>query len=298
MQAESWIPTSMAVGSALMSLVLAAFLMEKLLPLRALTEHQWAYKQRPRARLWVIDQDATIQVFLFGGTGAFLGQAIGFPVLGMVLAVMLRVGIGLRVRLTLPVLLRGGRTRIIGTAALYVQDSEQVADALSVNWGGSLSGAPTGNLTVLFLRRLQRRSYLLFMGLLVLTSTIALAGVLGWLGIVAFAVAWGVVGAGVYRCAEFSRLGVDSKLPIVVIILHAVVGAISAAVVWGLGWVSICLVCLGIAWSSYRRGKPRFNADLRMFESGFGSFSPGMIDYYSRGLYGAVFLGTLATAIP
>lgn len=284
---DSSIPDWFAATAALVALILAAWLLEKLMPLRALTEERWVYRERPRHRLRGFDQESLLQIGLFALIGAVLGLSVGWPLVGLAVAIALRIRLGVRGSRRLPALLKAGRTRLIGMSAWFVQDSEVVADSLAANWENWRGREPTDRLTVLFLRRVRRRSYLPTIAVTILTATIALAGSLDKFGIVAYLIAWAILGAALYRCAEFSRVGIISRLPLVVLLIHGALASLAVWVIWGFSSpiLGVILVIASIVWSGFNRGRPRRNFDLTVVDTGLGvNLPPGLTGYYFKGL--------------
>lgn len=284
---EVWIAPEAALSSGIASLVLSAWLMEKFIPLRALPEKRWIYRERPQRRLRSFDRESLVQIGIFTGAGTLIGTATNFPLVCGVIALLARIAPLIRGSHRLPSLLKAGRTRLIGTSSLAVQHSELVADALAANWLRWRPMRPTDNLALLFLRRLQRRSYLLVVTAVIVAATVALAGALGEVAIIMFLLAWSVLGAGFYRCADFSRIGLTSKLPIAVLFAHALLALAIVWIIWGIAnpLVVIPLVIMAVIFSGYTRGRPRQVMALTAVDSGFGiNISPELMNYYLKGL--------------
>src|SRR4051794_37202325 len=66
-------PPGATVAASILTLVLGAWLMERFLPLRALTAERWIYRDRPRQRLRSLDVDTVLQLLGFMGAGLLLG---------------------------------------------------------------------------------------------------------------------------------------------------------------------------------------------------------------------------------
>lgn len=300
-EVATWIPSPIALGAAVFTLLLAGWLAERLVPFAAMAQERWIYRERPRRRLRGLDRDSAIQVLFFLLGGLILGSAAGHPGELAAVGIVARLLPALRSHRRLPQLLRAGSTRLIGTSPWAVQDSEMVSEALAANWLSRHpmpSSAPTASLSRLFLRRVRRRSYLLIIGVVVIGAAVALAGPMAKTGVLCFLLAWGILGAGLFRCANFARLGVSSRLGLVVLAVHGLIALAAVWLIWGLsnpGWGAPMTVAAVIT-VGYRRGLPRQATNPVSVDSGFGvSMSPELINYYLRGIIlGGVLAGTVA----
>lgn len=300
-EVATWIPPPVASGAAVFTLFLAGWLAEHLVPFAAMEQERWIYRERPRRRLRGLDRDSAIQILFFLLGGLILGSATGYPVALTAIGIMARLLPASRSRRRLPELLRAGSTRLIGTSSWAVQDSDMVSEALAASWVSRRPmppSAPTTSLAHLFLRRVRRRSYLLIIGVIAILAAIALAGPMAKIGVLCFLVAWGVLGAGLYRCANFDRLGVSSHLGLVVLVAHGLIALAIVWIVWGLSnpGLGAPLAVAAVVAVGYRRGVPRQAMSLVSVDSGFGvSASPELIDYYLRGIIlGGILAGAVA----
>ena len=283
---DSPVPVPVAGVCAVTTLLLSGWLCERLLPLTALSQQRWIYHERPRRRLRGLDEVSLVQVAAFLLAGLFLGVATGWLVQFTLLGPAARLLPALRRRYRLPDLLRAGRTRLVGSSPWAVQDSEMVADALAATWLRRVGTGVSTSRAALFLRRLRRRSYLLIIAAILLLGGVALAP----LGPCPFILGWGVLGAGLYRCADVSRLRPD-QLWMPVLAGH---GLLAALVVWGIWGANPAATAAAVVFIAYRRGQPRRVITYATVDSGFGiSTSPGLSDYYLRGLV----VGTLLAAL-
>lgn len=177
----------------------------------------------------------------------------------------------------------------------FMQDSEVVADSLAANWGAWRGGEPANRLSVLFLRRVRWRSHLPAIAAVILTVTIALAGALDKVGVIAFPVDRAILGAALYRCAEFSRVGITSRLPVVVLLLH---GIGTAAILWGIWGLSmpalgVAATMGAIAWTGFPGVAPR---QLRPDDAGHRTRRKpptGLIGLLLQGIVGTVALAVV-----
>lgn len=127
------VPREMALVAAVIAVCLFIVLLEKIMPLRAMAELRWVYRQRPYNRMRSWDADSVIQLVATGAFGLLVGASVGQPLLA-VLALGVRVAWGMRRKASLATLLQAGRTRTIGLASLHVQDNELASDALAATW--------------------------------------------------------------------------------------------------------------------------------------------------------------------
>lgn len=132
----------------------------------------------------------------------------------------------------------------------------------------------------------------MLLGALHFTTAIATANALGPAGLLVFALAWTVLGAGVYRCADLRKLQRSMVWEIGVVVVHALVGTLFCAVMWHLTWIGATALFAAFAWGSYQRGQPRRVTRLSYGDSGMGmSAPPELIGYYLRGLMVVVLAG-------
>lgn len=270
------VPHPVAIACAALAIGAIALLVEKLVPLRGMSELRWVYQDRPKGRLRSVDSWTAGLLLSVGLTGLLLGAAVGHPELALV-GVVAQVGSALTTRPTLPNLLAAGRMRMVGSGGLAVQDSELVADALAASW----VSWRTPNFGSLTLTRLLRRNYLLISALLILAAAVALRSAV----LVPFAAAWTILGAGIYRCADVSRVAEPTRAWIPALLVHVAVG-LSTSYALGIHR-PLLLLLLGasIMHGSYRRGQPRRIFTLTFSDNGMGmSAPPELIGYYLKGL--------------
>ncbi|KQB87473.1 hypothetical protein [Corynebacterium lowii] len=315
--------------------VLLLVLAERLVPLRGISQEKWVWHYRPRARLPRTDSVTAIHLGISAVVGAFLGAAAGHSLWAAgamaVAAVVARGMVGyVRARGDdLPTLLRAGRTRKLMENLSGLQDTEVVADLLAIHWlrgrsrwgsgagsragwrrGAARGGSRGGSATPLGLawRRLWRRSYLLLGALAVLIWHCALAPAYGAGGAFITVAAWGFLCAGVYRAADFRRMGVDSASRWVFLLCAVGLGSAgllgTAALLGSVGLLGLDGVLgsagLGVSvaswkvlavplvwfWIGWRRGEPARVDTFSFFDTGMGvSFSPEILGYYLRGLW-------------
>ncbi|MGD7002031.1 hypothetical protein [Corynebacterium halotolerans] len=85
----------------------------------------------------------------------------------------------------------------------------------------------------------------------------------------------------------FSRIGVPSRLPLVVLLIHGLMAAGMICFIWGMSLpaLTVPLVLAAVLWTGYRRGRPRANTDLTMVDIVFGVNAPsGMMGYHLKSL--------------
>lgn len=169
-------PSHIAAG--VFTIVASSFLIERLIPLRALSKENWIYKSRPQHRLPRYDFHSLIQLVLAGLMGLLFGIVLNYPLLFSLGTVFVRSLPLIFVRNRIPVLLKAGQTRLVGTAAWSVLDSEIISSSLALNWLPTITQPKDlqSNVIVVFFRRLRRRSYLLFTAVILISSAITLHG--------------------------------------------------------------------------------------------------------------------------
>ncbi|MDU0479702.1 hypothetical protein QVA66_10700 [Staphylococcus chromogenes] len=277
--ATAQVPHEVAFGCAAAAIIGASWLLERMVPLRAMPQLRWVYHERPRGRMRSVDSWTVYELIAVVAGGALLGAAVGHPELAL-LGIATQLIFAFAKPATLPNLLAAGRTRLVGTGSLAVQDSELVADALAASW----VSWRTPSIRPLVLRRLLRRNYLIIVAVLVALAAIALVNPLGSAVMVPLSIAWTVLGAAVYRCAETSRIS-PSHAWVFPIVLHSLLGAV---LIWGLCRISpmaLAALATALGFGAYRRGRPRRVTTLTFADSGFGiSTSPELIGYYLKGL--------------
>lgn len=195
------------------------------------------------------------------GLGAWLAEGM-LPLLGSVTSCSLRVLCGVRWNLRLPGLLQAGKTRLITTGLWTIFDAANTSAGLAATWlrrnpKGNFA-APTANTWVLFCRRVARRSYLLVLFAIQLLLVVATAHLDSKVALL-FVLAWAILGASFYRAADLSQLGVCSVVPLVVLLIHGCVAAISLHLAWGythplMGAIATIVT---VVWISQRRGADR-----------------------------------------
>ena len=289
--ARPWISRPVAVGAAVVATLSLTWTAEKLIPLRGMSQAEWMHRFRPRGRHPVVDKLAVMQIGGALSAGFALGLVVGSPRTIAVMAVISRIGFALG-RRDLPALLRGGKSRELGDATRGIQDSELVSDVFASSWGdwavrgegrpSTVSARPV----VLFFRRLARRQYVSVIAVIIVAVTVAIARV-GASATAAFLVAWSILGAGLYRCADFSRLGVSTPIRWLVLVVH---GAVAATIVWGL-WgmtqpaMAFALIVAGVVYVGRVRGVPRGVDNFAVVDTGVGvTMPPGILAYYLSGL--------------
>ncbi|MEJ5927844.1 hypothetical protein WG915_04330 [Corynebacterium sp. H128] len=276
--------------SAVLANSLLAWLLERIMPLRALSELRWVYHERPRGGRRSFDVDSVVQLCGQLVFGVVTGVAVGHPVLGACGAVALRVVFAMIKPASLPVLLAAGRTRLVGLAAFHVQDNQLASDAFAEMWIRWRSI----KLPSLTLRRLMRRSYLLLIALIQIATAVVLTTPLGPSCAIVFVCAWTILGAGVYRCADTSKLTDSTTAGFIVLGCHALLGGTVAYLLWQLPLVWLLGIVASIGYGSYKRGQPRRVVTLTFMENGMGISVPmELIDYYGKGLL----LSGLLTAV-
>ncbi|MFV8382365.1 hypothetical protein [Corynebacterium hindlerae] len=127
------VPREMGLVAAVIAVCLFIVLLEKIMPLLALSELRWVYRERPYNRMRSWDADSVLQLISTAAFGLIVGASVGQPLLA-VLALGARVAWGMRRKASLATLLQAGRTRTIGLASLHVQDNELASDALAATW--------------------------------------------------------------------------------------------------------------------------------------------------------------------
>lgn len=281
---EAIVPTHVAMVTAGCAVVVFCYVVEKLMPLLALSELNWVYKQRPHGLLSGFDRDTLLQIALTSGFGLLVGACVGQP-LFVIPALAIRGAFAFRRPRSLASLLEAGRTRTVGLGSVHVQDNELVSAALAstwISWRARMRGP-------LLLRRYLRRSYLPLLAILHCATAVATTNVLGPVAILVFLLSWTVLGAGVYRCADVRRLRARRLGELLVVALHALVGALFCVTLWQIPLVYAPLMVAAVAWGSYQRGRPRRVTRLSFADNGMGiSVSPELIDYYCCGLFSVV----------
>ena len=162
--AAARVPDSWAFPLAIIGLLTLNLLLERILPLRALSEAHWVYTARPARRMPGFDGLSWVQLGLVGGVAALVGVGQGMWWQYAVIAVLSRFMMGMR-NWTLAQLLAAGVTRSVGLGGLSVQDSELVSQAfaqcaITNNPKVWLAVRPAGNPWLLMARRYGRRFYL------------------------------------------------------------------------------------------------------------------------------------------
>ena len=159
--AAARVPHSWAFPLAIIGLLALNLLLERILPLRALSEAHWVYTARPARRMPGFDGLSWVQLGLVGGVAALVGVGQGMWWQYAVIAVLSRFMMGMR-NWTLAQLLAAGVTRSVGLGGLSVQDSELVSQAfaqcaITNNPKVWLAVRPAGNPWLLVARRYGRR---------------------------------------------------------------------------------------------------------------------------------------------
>lgn len=277
------LPIPVVVMAAVVTLAVVAWLMELFMPLQAVSESDWVYILRPQAKIRTMDLVSAASLLSFALLGGLIGVALGNPVLWIGVAVLLRLLPLLRWQRRLPRLLAAGRRRTVGTAGLYIYDSELVSQGLAAA-GRFWPVAPTANLWVLFFRRLHRRYYLWLIAAGLMSATVVLTCLQPQLAVGFFLIGWAVLTAAVIRCASFLPLVDAHHVSLTVVVVCALLGAMFVALVWGKPLL-IPVVALGIGTSGWRRSKPREISSFTVVDTGYGITVPtGQLQYFSAGL--------------
>ncbi|QGU01071.1 hypothetical protein CKALI_00850 [Corynebacterium kalinowskii] len=290
----SRIPSGIAQTAGIIAVVAFTWLMEKLMPIRALSELRWVYRERPRQRRRSLDADSVTQLIANALFGSIVGAALGHAMVGAVGAVALRAFLGALKPARLSQLLSAGRTRLIGLSSLHVQDNELASDALTGMWMSS----PRAFARPLALRRLQRRSYLLVIALIQCANALATANSAGIGAFIVFSLTWTILGAGVYRCGDLRKLTPTPWPGYFMAAGHALVGMAFMAYVWPMPWTALAMMAVAIGFGSYQRGQPRRVVSLTYVDNGMGmSAPPELVYYYLKGLPLVVMAAGAALAI-
>lgn len=281
-------PSLVISACTIVALLIGAILMERLIPLQALSQERWIYKERPRNRMRSTDLITVSQVILFAFIGLSAGLLTGNIFLCLAASILVRASPLLRPRKKLPVLLAAGKRRILGSSFGFVLDSELIANTLATNWRHWTTTSSARGIVEIFFRRVFRRSYLLFTAALILLSAVAFSGSLRRVGIALFLLTWSILGAGFYRCADFSKLGIKSPYSVLVLVGHASIATIVVGFLWGLGnpLLIVPLIFFAVISIGILRRKPRQVMQMTPMDSGFGiSAPPEVIHYFLSGLY-------------
>lgn len=278
------LPMPVAVIAAVVTLSAVAWLLELFMPLQAVSESDWVYILRPQAKIRTMDLVSAASLLSFALLGGLIGVALGNPALWIGVAVLLRVLPLLRWKRRLPGLLAAGRRRTVGTAGLYIYDSELVSNGLAAAAGKFRPVAPTGNLWVLFFRRLHRRYYLWLIAAGLMGATVVLTCLQPQLTVGFFLIGWAVLTAAIIRCAHFLPLVDAHYLSLTVLVVCALLGGVFVALIWGKPLL-IPVVALGIGASGWRRSKPREMSSFTVVDTGHGITVPtGQLQYFLAGL--------------
>lgn len=291
-----WVTPQVVVGAAITAIVLMAWVAERLLPLRGMSGADWVHKFRPRGRHQIVDKQSLIQIGGIAVAGYALGLVVGWPwgIAALALAARIVCAAGPR---RLPELLRGGVSRALGDATWGIQDSELNSDVFASSWGTwRMRRAPetavgrkriVASPATLFLLRVSRRGYLLLIAVIIVGVGVATARVGGPGGVAAFLIAWSILGAALYRCADFSRLGVSTATRWVVLVGHGCVAAGLVMSIWTVAQpaIAVPLIVAGIVGVGRIRGAPRRVDDFTIIDTGVGvTVPPGLLGYYLSGL--------------
>lgn len=283
-QVEIHLPQTVVLTAAIVTLATIAWLAELFMPLQAVSEVDWVYVRRPKARLRTMDLVSLGNLLGFAVLGALIGVILGNIALWGSAAVLLRILPLLNWRHRLPGLLAAGRRRTVGTAGLYVHDSELVSQGFAIAAGRFRPAAPTANLWVLFFRRLHRRYYLLLIALALVGSTVLFSGLWSQLAAGYFLLGWSVLTAAIVRCANFLPLVDAHHLSLTAVVVFALFGAAIMVLILGRP-LMLPLVALGIGASGWRRSKPRKVTNFTVIDTGLGITAPiGQIQYFGAGL--------------
>lgn len=283
-EVDMHMPMPVVVMAAVVTLAVVAWLLELFMPLQAVSESAWVYILRPQAKIRTMDVVSVASLLSFALLGGLIGVALGNPALWMSVAALLRLLPLLRWKCRLPRLLSAGRRRTVGTAGLYIYDSELVSQGLAASAGRFWPVAPTANLWVLFFRRLHRRYYLWLIAAGLMSATVVLTCLQPQLAVGFFLIGWAVLTAAVIRCASFLPLVDAHHVSLTVVVVCALLGAMFVALVWGKPLL-IPVVALGIGTSGWRRSKPREISSFTVVDTGYGITVPtGQLQYFSAGL--------------
>lgn len=299
------LPTLVAAGALVLAMGLSAWLAEGMLPLLAEPEPRWVYYDRPLRVLHVVDSETWIQVAVFAIVGLLLGATIGLPLLGSATSCSFRVLCGVRWKLRLPGLLQAGKTRLVTTGLWTLYDAANTSAGLAATWlrrnPKANYAAPTANTWVLFCRRVARRSYLLVLFAIQLLLVVATAHLDSKVALL-FVFAWAILGAGFYRAADLSQLGVRSVVPSVVLLIHGCIAAIAVHLAWGYTHplMGAIATVVAVVWISQRRGADRAAVQpAASVDPGLGVAVPtDALQYHGRGLrFGSVAIGLIWYAL-
>ena len=203
--AAARVPHSWALPLAIIGLLTLNLLLERILPLRALSEAHWVYTARPARRMPGFDGLSWVQLGLVGGVAALVGVGQGMWWQYAVIAVLSRFMMGMR-NWTLAQLLAAGVTRSVGLGGLSVQDSELVSQAfaqcaITNNPKVWLAVRSAGNPWLLVARRYGRRFYLPLLAVIIVCLSLSMAPTWPQVAAVVFLLAWSILGAGIVAAA-------------------------------------------------------------------------------------------------
>lgn len=290
--AAARVPDSWAFPLAIIGLLTLNLLLERILPLRALSEAHWVYTARPARRMPGFDGLSWVQLGLVGGVAALVGVGQGMWWQYAVIAVLSRFMMGMR-NWTLAQLLAAGVTRSVGLGGLSVQDSELVSQAfaqcaITNNPKVWLAVRPAGNPWLLVARRYGRRFYLPLLAVIIVCLSLSMAPTWPQVAVVVFLLAWSILGAGVARCARFEMWGSPETTRVlwVVVAGHALVAALILWVTWrAINPAALVATVVMVVYVGVVRSRPRAAISAEVVDSGLGAMvSPDLIGYYGKGL--------------
>ena len=290
--AAARVPHSWALPLAIIGLLTLNLLLERILPLRALSEAHWVYTARPARRMPGFDGLSWTQLGLVGGVAALVGVGQGMWWQYAVIAVLSRFMMGMR-NWTLAQLLAAGVTRSVGLGGLSVQDSELVSQAfaqcaITNNPKVWLAVRPAGNPWLLVVRRYGRRFYLPLLAVIIVCLSLSMAPTWPQVAAVVFLLAWSILGAGVARCARFGMWGSleTTRVLWAVVAGHALVAAMILWATWrAVNPAALVVTVTMVVYVGVVRSRPRAATSAEVVDSGLGAMvSPDVIGYYGKGL--------------
>lgn len=265
------------------SLIVTLALLEYFLPIRSVTPKSVLYRPRSLKTRLGFEFSGLLQIIVVSIIPFAFLELKESVVLASTVA-LLRIGIGFN-SWRLPRLLISGKRTGAVAGAWFVQDSELISKAIAQTQLRLVAFPQGGGRGWLAVRRIFRRAYLIpvFATTVLWGATVSFVTPVG--AILMLFVVQSVSIAGILRCCSFEEYEKESiLLSISVIAPFVLVSSLAFLLLTQGNILGALAYVVALVKTGFSRAKSRRADGDDFVETGFGAFSIGVFDYYSKGL--------------
>lgn len=280
-------PSFEKILSGLIFLTGSALLLEKFIPLNAISRLDWIYYIRPSKKVNSNLMPHLLQLVAFSFLGLLVGAANNSIWLFLIFSPLFRLIIGVSKKRSIPNLLTAGKKKLLTEASIHVLDSSLIANVMATTHLKWKEWKPTSNYLLITLRRFYRRPYIALAMLVAISFAYSFSDIFEIYTLPSFIILWSLIGVDIARCADFSKLGAPSHYRIIALLFHSglAIAIIFLTIAPQKILLSILLIIFCILWTGIMRSRPRVVDQITFIDSGIvGPVSPELIRFYLCGL--------------